>query len=79
MEIADMWFKLGGDSRLGRCDSEGCGGQPTWRLEASGVGSNYCSGCQERIEAATLGMSPDEWQREKAMAEFMASDPDRRT
>lgn len=46
-----MWFELKGDSRLGRCDSEGCGGQPTWRLEAGGVGSNYCSGCKARIEA----------------------------
>lgn len=45
-----MWFKLTGDSRLGACASERCGGQPTWRLEADGVGSNYCSGCKEHIE-----------------------------
>jgi hypothetical protein len=45
-----MWFELKGDARLGRCDSEDCGGQPTWRLEAGGVGSNYCSGCKEKIE-----------------------------
>lgn len=44
-----MWFKLGGDARLGRCASDNCGGQPTWRLEADGVGSNYCSGCREKI------------------------------
>lgn len=43
------WFKLTGDARLGRCSSEGCGGQPTWRLEAGGVGSNYCSGCHVEI------------------------------
>jgi hypothetical protein len=47
-----MWFDLTGDARLGRCASEGCGGQPTFRLEADGVGSNYCSGCRERIEDA---------------------------
>lgn len=46
-----MWFKLTGDERLGRCASEGCGGQPTSRLEADGVGSNYCSGCRAKIEA----------------------------
>lgn len=44
-----MWFSLKGDERLGRCASEGCGGQPTYRLEADGVGSNYCSGCKEKI------------------------------
>lgn len=48
------WFKIGGDARLGRCASERCGGQPTWRLEADGVGSNYCSGCKARIEAEEL-------------------------
>src|SRR5438067_1886933 len=41
-----MWFELKGDARLGRCASEGCGGQPIWRLEADGIGSNYCSGCK---------------------------------
>jgi hypothetical protein len=45
-----MWFKLTGDKRLGACTSEGCGGQPTWRLESGGVGSDYCSGCKEVIE-----------------------------
>lgn len=30
--------------------AEGCGGQPTSRLEAGGVGSNYCSGCRGYIE-----------------------------
>jgi hypothetical protein len=47
-----MWFELKGDVRLTQCASEGCGGQPTWRLEAEGVGSNYCSGCKARIEHA---------------------------
>lgn len=45
-----MWFELKGDTRLTCCASEDCGGQPTWRLEADGVGSNYCSGCRERID-----------------------------
>lgn len=46
-----MWFELGGDARLGRCASDGCGGQPTWRLEARGTGSVYCSGCKAKLEA----------------------------
>ena len=46
-----MWFQLKGDSRLGRCASENCGDAPTWRIEADGVGSDYCSGCKEKIEA----------------------------
>ena len=45
-----MWFRLRGDARLGRCASEDCGGQPMWRLEADGVGSNYCSGCRQKID-----------------------------
>lgn len=45
-----MWFDLKGDARLGQCTTEGCGGQPTSRLEADGVGSNYCSGCRANIE-----------------------------
>jgi hypothetical protein len=46
-----MWFELKGDARLARCASENCGGQPTWRLEADGVGSDYCSGCRSRIDS----------------------------
>lgn len=45
-----MWFQLQGDRRLGACSTEGCGGQPTWRLEAGGVGSDYCSGCKEKLK-----------------------------
>jgi hypothetical protein len=45
-----MWFKLTGDERLGRCATEGCGGQPTSRFEGGGVGSSYCSGCRDKIE-----------------------------
>lgn len=45
-----MWFERKGDARLGCCTSCDCLGQPTWRLEADGVGSNYCSGCKEKIE-----------------------------
>lgn len=45
------WFELKGDGRImQRCATQGCGGQPTLRLEAEGVGSNYCSGCAEKIE-----------------------------
>lgn len=49
-----MWFKLTGDERLGRCATEGCGGQPTWRLETEGVGSNYCSGCKGNIHCRQI-------------------------
>lgn len=46
-----MWFELTGDQRITEiCATEGCGGQPTWRLEAGGIGSNYCSGCKAKIE-----------------------------
>lgn len=48
-----MWFELSGDARLGQCTTDGCGGAPTSRLEADGVGSNYCSGCRSKIEANT--------------------------
>lgn len=59
------WFELRGDARLGRCASEGCGGQPTYRLESGGVGSDYCSGCKatiERLERAPLS-TPSSMQR----------------
>ena len=46
-----MWFELKGDARLGRCATEMCGGQPTWRLETGGTGSKYCSGCKSNIIA----------------------------
>lgn len=55
-----MWFELKGDSRLGRCASAACGGQPTWRLEAEGMGSNYCSGCKAKIEKHMSNHEP--WQ-----------------
>lgn len=47
-----MWFELKGDERITqRCASDDCGGQPTFRLEAAGVGANYCSGCKAKIDA----------------------------
>lgn len=49
--VSDMnWFELRGDARLGRCATDGCGGQPTLRLEAGGIGSDYCSGCAFKIK-----------------------------
>ena len=50
-EVVGRWFELRGDARLGRCATEGCGGQPTLRLEADGIGSDYCSGCAAKIRA----------------------------
>jgi hypothetical protein len=56
-----MWFQLKGDERIThRCASEGCGGQPTWKLEADGVGSFYCSGCKAKIELPMLKPKPGE-------------------
>lgn len=45
------WFALTGDERITkRCATDDCGGQPTWRMEAGGVGSDYCSGCKATVE-----------------------------
>lgn len=52
------WFALSGDARLEACATDACGGQPMYRLEAGGVGSNYCSGCTERIKALSALTSP---------------------
>lgn len=47
-----MWFELNGDQRIThRCASESCGGQPTWRMESGGIGSDYCSGCKAKVES----------------------------
>jgi len=51
-----MWFELKGDARLKRCDTDGCVGQPTWRLEADGRGANYCPGCKNRISLIEYGL-----------------------
>lgn len=46
-----MWFQLKGDERTThRCATDKCGGQPTYKLEADGVGAFYCSGCKEKID-----------------------------
>lgn len=45
-----MWFERKGDARLGCCTTDDCLGQPIWRLEAGGVGSNYCPNCKDKIE-----------------------------
>lgn len=45
-----MCFRISGDERLKACATERCGGAPSWRLEADGVGSNYCSGCKSKID-----------------------------
>jgi hypothetical protein len=36
---------------IGGCATEGCYGLPEWRLEADGVGSNYCGNCHAKIVA----------------------------
>ncbi len=59
------WFALTGDERLGRCATQGCGGQPTSRFEYRGIGSNFCSGCRAAIEARrsedVIREQRDEW------------------
>lgn len=48
------WFPLTGDARImNYCATEGCPGQPAFRLEAEGIGSDYCSGCASKIRVAT--------------------------
>lgn len=58
VEVDDGWFALKGDARLGRCATDGCGGQPAFRLEVGGIGSDYCSGCAESIRAYRRLSSP---------------------
>jgi hypothetical protein len=48
--IGNGWFALEGDEQ-GSCATEGCGGQPGYRLEAGGVGSNYCYRCYAKLTA----------------------------
>jgi hypothetical protein len=55
---AGRWFDLTGDARLGACATDGCGGQPTKRLEAGGVGANYCSGCADKIRHLATPSAP---------------------
>lgn len=62
------WFRLTGDERIkDRCASEGCAGQPTWRLEAGGIGSNYCPGCKAKIDRVTCS---HEWRTDGHGNEF---------
>ena len=58
-----LWFPLKGDQRLGRCATEGCGQQPTFRLEVDGTGSNYCSACRARIKEEDDELATDQLNR----------------
>ncbi len=50
-----QWFDLPTEHRAGReCASAGCGEQATARLEAGGVGSDYCSDCVAKIDELML-------------------------
>ena len=70
-----MWFRLTGDERLGRCAADGCGGQPTWRLEAGGVGSNYCSGCKGQIDFTMAAAADEEKHGGDCNAGALSADP----
>lgn len=69
-----MWFELKGDERITRrCASEGCHRQPTWKLEADGAGSFYCSGCKAMIE------EPDNYEKAmRSLVETFGYRPDER-
>ena len=54
------WFTIPKDYTQGRCATEGCYGVAEWRLEAGGVGSEYCGNCKAWIDA----VEEEEWQRE---------------
>lgn len=45
-----MWFLLHTNPLGGSCATGGCLNTPSWRLEAGGVGSNYCHNCKAKIE-----------------------------
>jgi hypothetical protein len=45
------WFDIPVEHRADRrCVTKGCDAQPVARFEASGVGSDYCAECADRIE-----------------------------
>lgn len=44
------WFSILTNPLHGECASEGCLNPPSWRLEAGGVGSEYCHNCKANIE-----------------------------
>jgi len=46
-----LWRKLETSEQGMWCATQGCWGIPTQYMEASGVGSKYCSGCRTHIEA----------------------------
>jgi len=61
------WFQVSKDYFRGLCASEDCLGVVEWRLEAGGVGSDYCGNCKEKIckisalgELARLGQKYDQ-------------------
>lgn len=75
------WFKLTGDERINqRCTTEDCGGQVTERLEANGVGSNYCSGCRAKIEmseAPPPGITPEFMAAQEIVSAWLGPDGDK--
>jgi hypothetical protein len=54
------WFELRASERLGPCTSDGCDGQPRYRLESGDIGSDYCAACRMLIEPCdTCGLPVD--------------------
>lgn len=52
-KLPDGWFRLSPyrTATSYGCASEGCLGHPQYRLEAGGVGSDYCENCAATIRA----------------------------
>ena len=50
-----MWFQLTGDNLDRPCATEGCFVPATFRLEAGGVGSDYCANCKAIIQRRQRG------------------------
>ena len=63
-----MWIYLKPGERRVHCATDGCEGQPLWRLEVDGIGSVFCSGCRDKIKNR-------EWAKRQA-TEFARNNPE---
>jgi hypothetical protein len=47
-----QWFALPYILKQGPCATENCLGEPVWRFEGGGVGSDYCLNCHAKLTSA---------------------------
>lgn len=47
-----MWQRIEGAEMI--CATDTCSYEPSWRLDAGGIESVYCTRCKTKIEAATM-------------------------